>query len=204
MSEGQSPHSLAKERREGRGDLGGIIRRNAPIVLEEYDPRWPAEFERLCKKIAGVLSESAVAIEHVGSTAVPGLTAKAIIDLDVLLRSGDALAVAIERLTAIGYQHQGDLGVPGREAFRAPSGAFPHHLCVCLPDRQEYARHIAFRDYLRRNPELARAYARLKRELAGKFAHDRDAYTRGKSEFVEEILRRAGPLRSFASEDRRR
>lgn len=165
------------------------IRRRSSIVVEEYDPRWPEEFERLRKKIAAALGELAAAIEHVGSTAVPGLAAKPIIDLDVLLRSGTDLQLAIDRLASIGYEHQGDLGVTGREAFRSPEGEFPHHLYVCLREQQQYARHIAFRDYLRGHPEEARAYARLKRELALTFAEDREAYTQGKSQFVEMATR---------------
>jgi len=168
-----------------------MIRKSTPIVLEEYDASWAREFEALREKIAGALGEVAAAIEHVGSTSVPGLAAKPIIDLDVLLRTEDEIPLAIERLAAIGYQHQGDLGVSGREAFRAPGSGFPHHLYVCSPE--QFRRHVAFRDFLRTHPEDAQAYARLKRELAREFADDRDAYTRGKSEFVEEILGRARP-----------
>ena len=138
-----------------------------------------------------MLDELATAIEHVGSTAVPGLAAKPVIDIDVLLRSASDLPLAIARLASLGYEHRGDLGVTGREAFRAPPNDFPHHLYVCPPDNAEYKRHIAFRNYLLTHPEEANAYVRLKRNLADKFGLDRIAYNEAKSEFVADILRRA-------------
>lgn len=165
----------------------------APIVIEDYDPRWPQRFEILRDRIATALGPFAAAIEHIGSTAVPGLAAKPIIDVDVLLRSAAHLAGAVSALGALGYEHQGNLGVPGREAFRAPRGESPHHLYVCLPDRQEFGRHLAFRDHLRTHPEDAKAYAELKRKLATEFAADREAYTQAKSAFVHEILDRPKP-----------
>src|SRR5579871_1315080 len=136
----------------------------------------------------------AAAIEHVGSTAVPGLAAKPIIDLDVLLFSAGDLPSVIARLASLGYEHRGDLGIAGREAFRAPLNDFRHHLYVCLPAGKEYRRHIAFRDYLRTHPREARAYASLKRDLARQFRDDREAYNQAKSRFVTEILQRSlGP-----------
>ena len=164
----------------------------APIKVEDYDPHWSEEFEMLRSRIALLLDELATAIEHVGSTAVPGLAAKPIIDIDILLRSVSDLPIVCTRLGSLGYEHRGDLGVAGREAFRTPPGQFAHHLYVCPPGSQEYSRHIAFRDYLRSHPEDASAYAALKRNLAYEFATDREAYNQGKTEFVRLILHRAG------------
>jgi GrpB-like predicted nucleotidyltransferase (UPF0157 family) len=167
-----------------------------PIVIEEYNLLWPGMFETLRTQIMSALDGLAAAVEHVGSTAVPELAAKPIIDLDVLLVSAADLPLAILKLAALGYEHRGDLDVFGREAFRAPPGSFPHHLYVCLPDSQEFRRHILFRDYLRSHARDARAYSVLKRELAARFSADREAYTEGKGAFVEEILRRAVRNRS--------
>jgi GrpB-like predicted nucleotidyltransferase (UPF0157 family) len=164
----------------------------APITIEDYNPLWPEEFEMLRSGVALVLDDLATAIEHVGSTAVPGLAAKPIIDIDILLRSANDLPLVCTRLGSLGYEHRGDLGVAGREAFRTPPGQIAHHLYVCPPGGREYTRHIAFRDYLRSHPEDASAYDALKRNLADKFAADREAYTQGKTEFVRQILRRAG------------
>ena len=160
-----------------------------PVLIEDYDPRWPEQFAMLLLRITRLVGDVARTIEHVGSTAVPGLKAKPIIDMDVLLRSEADLPLAITRLASGGYQHQGDLGVPGREAFATPPNEIAHHLYVCPPDSREYRRHIAFRDHLRGNPDCARRYAELKRALAQKFRDDRDAYTLGKTAFVREILR---------------
>jgi GrpB-like predicted nucleotidyltransferase (UPF0157 family) len=161
------------------------------ITIQDYDPLWPQQFETLRSRIAATLGEMAIAVEHVGSTAVPGLAAKPIIDIDILLKSSTDFPLVITRLSSSGYEHQGDLGITGREVFRPPPNDLPHHLYVCPPDSQEYMRHIAFRDHLRTHPEDANAYATLKRMLAGKFADDRDAYTQGKGEFVANILRSA-------------
>lgn len=162
-----------------------------PIIIEEYNPLWPQQFQKVRERIAPALGELAAAIEHIGSTAVPGLAAKPIVDVDVLLKNSDDLPLAITKLAALGYQHQGDLGIPGREAFKAPYHDVPQHLYVCCAGSQEFARHITFRDYLRTHPGDAAAYATLKRKLARESQFDRDAYTKAKSDFIAGILRRA-------------
>ena len=162
-----------------------------PVVVVDYDPAWVGVFEALRKQVAGVLCGTASAIEHVGSTAVPGLSAKPIIDIDVLLASDAVLPGAIERLARLGYVHQGDLGIAEREAFLTPAGAPAHHLYVCPPRSREFQRHVAFRDYLRVHPVEAKAYGDLKRALAAQFRDDRDAYMAGKDELVKELLARA-------------
>ncbi len=142
-----------------------------------------------------MLRQMASAIEHVGSTAVPGLASKPVLDIDVLLVSLAVLPAAVERLAGLGYVYRGDLGVPGREAFRAPRGTVPHHLYVCPPHSAEFRRHVALRNYLRNHPKEAREYGDLKKALALRFPNDRDAYLAGKSEFVCELTRRAIAVR---------
>jgi GrpB-like predicted nucleotidyltransferase (UPF0157 family) len=175
------------------GYLRGKILPPDPITVVDYDPHWPALFETLRAEVAGALGNLALAIEHVGSTAVPGLAAKPIIDIDVLLRSASDLSVCIERLAGIGYKHRGDLGVPEREAFAAPPGRPAHHLYVCPPESREFRRHVALRDYLRTHPSDASAYGELKRSLAVRYRDERSAYNDGKKEFVEALLRSAAP-----------
>ncbi len=160
------------------------------IIVQSYDSRWPREFDSLRSRLASGLNGLAVSIEHVGSTAVPGLAAKPIIDIDVLLRTEADLPAAITKLAALGYVYQGDLGIHGREAFQTPANDFSHHLYVCLPECEEYRRHLVFRDYLRSHPEAVEAYGELKRGLALKFTEDRNEYTKAKSEFIAEILKR--------------
>ncbi len=161
------------------------------VIIQDYDPAWPQRFEMLRLRIANALGPLGVTIEHVGSTAVPGLAAKPIIDIDVLLAPTADMAAAIRKLELLGYEYQGDLGIPGREAFRQPPENVPHHLYVCPARSTEYGRHIAFRDHLRNHPHDAAEYANLKRGLAARFASDRDAYSRAKTDFVEQILKQA-------------
>jgi GrpB-like predicted nucleotidyltransferase (UPF0157 family) len=159
-----------------------------PVVIVDYDPSWPSTFEQLRDRLAAALGRLAVAIEHVGSTAVPGLAAKPIIDLDVVIADRGDLPAVIQRLRPLGYRLEGDLGVPGREAFTTPAGAPPHHLYVCAVGTPALDRHLALRDALRGDSDLAAAYSDLKRALAARLTHDRKAYTEAKSAFIEQVL----------------
>jgi len=154
-----------------------------PIVIVDYSPAWPLEFERLRDRVAAAVGNLAVAIEHVGSTAVPGLAAKPVIDLVIVVEPEDMQA-AIDRLTVIGYVHQGNLGVEGREAFGVPEGERRHHLYVSPADSEELRAQLAFRNRLRADPELAAEYEALKRGLAWRFRDDRVGYTDAKTAFV--------------------
>ena len=163
-------------------------RSTEPIHLVEYDPDWPRQFELLRSRLAAALGDLALAIEHVGSTAVPGLAAKPILDADVVVLTQADLQAAVERLEGIGYRHQGDLGIPGREAFDWPPTDARHHVYVLVAGADELRRHLGFRDRLRADPAAARAYGDLKRELAERHGNDRVAYGDAKSAFVERIL----------------
>ena len=165
------------------------------IVIADYDPRWPALFESLRATLSAALGELVSRIEHVGSTSVPGLAAKPIVDLDAILRSGGDREEAIARLARLGYLHRGNLGIPGREAFTLRgSGPSPgaHHLYLCDPASAEWRRHLLFRDALRADAALVAAYAALKWRLANLHPQNRDAYTAAKTEFVETVLRAVG------------
>ncbi len=163
-----------------------------PIEVVDYDPSWPAQFTEIAARIrAAFVGGPPITVEHVGSTSVAGLAAKPVIDIDVIVPSPSDVSDAIVRLAALGYVHEGDKGVPGREAFRWPPGTRRHHLYLCLRDNAEGRRHVAFRDYLRAHPDDARKYETLKRELAVRFRHDRTAYSEGKTAFVEAVLAKA-------------
>jgi len=162
-----------------------------PIEVVDWDPSWPKDFERMRDRAAGVLGSLAIGIEHVGSTSVPGLAAKPVIELDVIVRSSAEVPVAVHRLRSIGYIHEGDLGIPGREAFVWPRGEPRHHLYVCPVDSEPLHNHLLFRDYLRNHPGDARRYADAKRKAAHDFPHDRRGYAEAKREVGEEILRLA-------------
>ncbi|CAN5661355.1 GrpB family protein [soil metagenome] len=154
-----------------------------PIVIVDYDSTWPLEFERIRDRASAAVGDLAVAIEHVGSTAVVDLAAKPVIDLVVIVEPDD-VQDAVARLCAIGYSHRGNLGVEGREAFAAPEGSFDHHLYVSPTDSEELRAQLAFRDRLRESRELANEYGALKRGLAARFRNDRMGDTDAKAEFV--------------------
>jgi len=173
-----------------------------PIVVVPYDRRWQAEYEALAAALWPAVKDVALSIEHVGSTSVPGLAAKPILDVDIVMASVDDLAAIDERLSRLGYVHNGDQGCPGREAFKYADSSVPrdgsgrrwmtHHLYVCMKDNLYYVRHIAFRDHLRTHPDDAAEYGRLKLELSERYRNDRDGYTEAKSEFVFRVYRAAG------------
>jgi GrpB-like predicted nucleotidyltransferase (UPF0157 family) len=158
------------------------------ILVVDYDPSWPLTFMALREPIRQALGGIALTVEHVGSTAVPGLAAKPIIDIDVVIASLADLSAAIDRLAALGYVHSGDLGIDGREAFESPPGP-AHHLYVCVQGSTALANHLAVRDRLRRNPDKAREYGELKKQLARQFPTDIESYVAGKTDFLLEVLR---------------
>jgi GrpB-like predicted nucleotidyltransferase (UPF0157 family) len=171
---------------------------DAPVIIVPYNPDWPGEFAALARVLAAQLGSLAQHIEHIGSTAVPGLAAKPIIDIDVVIENDALLPAVITSLAGLGYTHAGDQGIPGRQAFKRQGEHVPlisgethtwmdHHLYVCAQNSAEFARHIAFRDRLRRDPQLAERYAALKRVLAEQYKNDRDAYTEAKTDFVTSL-----------------
>jgi len=161
------------------------------VLVKEYDPKWPEWFETLRARIEPALAGVPHRIEHIGSTAVPGLTAKPIIDLDIILNRS-VLPPAKERLAAIGYAHQGDLGVPDREAFNLPDEELkrilpPHHLYVCIAGAAALHDHLSFRDFMRKSPEWVQRLSSHKVRLCEQGRDDRQVYMDGKAEMVREI-----------------
>lgn len=169
------------------------------IILAEYDPAWPALFEEERARLQEAIGEWAVAIEHVGSTAVPGLAAKPIIDIGIALRRFEDALRCITPLVEAGWTCLGEFGIPGRIYFRkgtdtplpgqAPAGSAgrTHQIHMYEVTHEQFAGHITFRDYLRSHPEIAREYAELKAELAARHAGDVEAYADAKGEFVRKV-----------------
>ena len=171
--------------------MTGLPGDNARAVVVEYDPEWPARFEAIRDRIAPALGDLALSIEHVGSTSVPGLAAKPVIDIDVVVADASAIPPAVDALTALGYEHLGQVGIPDREAFRRPPGTFQHNLYVCPAGGQGLRNHLALRHHLRTHREAVEAYAALKRRLADE-APDIDAYVIGKTDLIVTFLRAEG------------
>jgi GrpB-like predicted nucleotidyltransferase (UPF0157 family) len=166
--------------------------RHEIVSVVDYDAAWPAAFAELRGPIWKAVEDVALAIEHVGSTAVPGLAAKAVVDMDIVVRSANAMPTVIERLAALGYVHRGNLGIEGREAFERPPDSPQHHLYACVAGSVALRNHLHVRDWLRAHPHAAAAYGALKKELAARFSNDIDGYVEGKSGFLLEILRAGG------------
>jgi GrpB-like predicted nucleotidyltransferase (UPF0157 family) len=162
------------------------------VQVVEYDPRWPEQFCLIRDRIWPCVGDIAIAIEHVGSTSVPGLAAKPVIDMDIVIPSRNEFPVIAMRLATLGYQHRGNLGIEDREAFWAPERRSDHHLYVCPRDSVALRNHIALRDHLRAHPLDAAAYSNLKRQLAERFSLDVDRYVEGKTDFILSILTRQG------------
>lgn len=185
--------------------------RRKPIEIVAYDPTWSKSFAALRDVYHNALAGLYERIEHVGSTAVPGLAAKPIIDIDVVIPSWEAFSVVKSRLEALGYHHEGDLGIAEREAFGRLSTAVPtdgsmrtwpsHHLYVCSRSSKALAEHVAFRDWLGNNPERVAEYGALKRHLAEVYRNDREAYTEAKSAFIRRALWESTASRSDALTD---
>lgn len=206
-SENPSPRDLTDFRKawpqlnaEARQWLSEAMVKVRPITwntveITDYDEQWPAAFDRIAAELKQVLGELVYGIEHVGSTSVPGLAAKPIVDIDLLISSQAEFPKVRERLERFGYIHRGPRGVEGREVFRCVIDLPKHLLYVCEPASQPVVEQLAFRDYLRNHPELAAAYANLKKDLARRFATDRERYTESKTDFIRGVLESATTAR---------
>lgn len=160
-----------------------------PIIVCAYDPTWPALFAHLATPIRYVLRDyTAIAIEHVGSTSVPGLAAKPVIDMDIVVQRPADIPGIITALAPLGYVHRGDLGIAGREAFSRPANTPAHNLYLGLASAPSIRNHLLLRDYLRQHPQAVLAYGQLKLQLASQYGDDIDAYVAGKSQFIADIL----------------
>ncbi|MFQ6000681.1 MAG: GrpB family protein [Anaerolineae bacterium] len=167
---------------------------SSSIRLVDYDPKWPILYEEEKASILGAIGDFILDIQHIGSTAVPGLGAKPIIDIMVAIRGLALIEKCIQPLQTIGYEYRGEYGIPGRHFFRKPPGDLggrTHHLHMVERESDFWERHILFRDSLRAHPEEAQRYYELKKQLAAKFVSDRDAYTDAKTSFIESVFKKA-------------
>lgn len=163
------------------------------ITVVDYDPGWPDLFAALRAEYAAALAEAGVpvaAIEHVGSTSVPGLAAKPVIDCDIVVAEDDVVA-ASDVLVGLGFTPQGELGIPQRWAFEAPDRLPRTNTYVVVGGSLSMRNHLAVRETLRANSELRDRYAATKKRV-GAEASDIDEYGQGKNAIVQEILAAAG------------
>ncbi len=159
------------------------------VVVVPYNEQWKTDFETIKQHLLTTINDIIISIEHIGSTSIEGLSAKPIIDIDVVIKDYSVFDTVIERLASLGYIHEGNLGIKDREAFDYKGNAdLPkHHLYVCPEFSAELHKHITFRDYLRNNPHAVQKYSKVKDEGAKLFPDSIDDYIAYKSPCIEEI-----------------
>jgi len=171
------------------------------IMLEPHNRRWIEEFSDFRDVYAKALGSLMLRIEHVGSTSVPDLLAKPILDIDIVIASYETFPQVVSALEKLGYFHNGNQGISGREAFNVKDEFTPklspprkwmsHHLYVCPEHSRELHRHIAFRDALRKSPLLRREYERWKISIASRVGGDRKLYAEIKEEECRALIEKA-------------
>lgn len=167
---------------------------NEKVALSAHDPAWAQTFELERARLMALLPGVFVAIEHIGSTAVPGLVAKPVIDLMAAVDSLDGVDILIDQLCENGYTTSREFNATLTDRkwlMRWRDGHRTHHLHIVVRGGAPWHDRLAFRDALRRDPALAERYARLKTELAAKHQADREAYTEAKAAFVRDAVERS-------------
>jgi GrpB-like predicted nucleotidyltransferase (UPF0157 family) len=178
------------------------------VLIQEYSASWFEDFNKIRKEIYEALINLNVSIEHIGSTAIPELAAKPIIDIDIIFDKNVRFAEIKSRLEKTGYYHQRNQGVADREVFKRNKrlnhqilDSIIHHLYVCPIDSEELRRHILFRDYLIANSEARIEYQKLKYEIAVEADQDKKKYAELKEvkakEFIESIVAKPGWKKSY-------
>ncbi|MDP3450988.1 MAG: GrpB family protein [Anaerolineaceae bacterium] len=165
-------------------------KKKSPIVIESYCSKWPELFTKEAELIQCVIGNYFTVIEHIGSTAVPGLAAKPIIDMLIGVKSLADTPHFIAPLQQLGYvyvpEHEAELP-ERRYLYKQKDDEDTFHLHMVEPESEFFRRHIAFRDYLRTHSEVVAEYTSLKRRLAREFGSDRSGYTDAKTEFIQSI-----------------
>ncbi len=162
------------------------------VTVTDYDPQWPQKYQREKETLANILGDNRIVLYHIGSTAVPGLAAKPIIDIMAVVKSLDRADRAAQQFRAAGYEYLGEFGIKGRRYLRKGGDQRTHQVHIFQgEDWHNIGRHLAFRDYMRAHEEARTAYAHLKRGLAKRFPCDIAGYCAGKEAFVSQMEARA-------------
>lgn len=162
------------------------------VKVTAYNQNWVRQFEEEAERLKDIFGDEIVEIHHFGSTSVPGLKAKPIIDIMPIVKDIEKVDSFNQQMIAFGYEPLGEFGIKGRRFFRKGGDNRTHHIHMFqFNNREEIDRHLAVRDYLRTHPEAARQYGDLKEQLAKQFPKDIEAYMDGKDEFVKALERKA-------------
>jgi GrpB-like predicted nucleotidyltransferase (UPF0157 family) len=170
------------------------------VIVLPYDPKWRAAFQAEAALIADLLGENAPAIHHIGSTSIPGICAKPVIDILIEFTEVSAIEARNAGMIDLGYEVMGEFGIPGRRYYRKDngSGVRTHQVHAFQAGSEQVIRHLAFRDYLIAHPERAAAYSDLKRQLAAQHPDSMDDYIAGKDAFIKETDRSAEQWRAIS------
>lgn len=168
------------------------------VNVVPHDPRWREAFEAEAERVADALGGNVAAVHHVGSTAIPGIYAKPVIDLLIEVRDITEVDGRSSSMESLGYEVLGEYGIRGRRYFRKDDreGIRTHNAHAFEAGSAEAERHLAFRDYMIAHPADARRYSELKRKLADEHPQSFDGYMDGKDDFIKEIDRRAALWRA--------
>jgi len=158
-----------------------------PIIVVDYDANWSIQYEQEKIQILNALGDTVADIKHIGSTSVPGLAAKPVIDILLGLEQVPPSPTQISSLEALGYLYCGELGIPGRHYFRRGMPR-THQIHAVQVDSEFWKTHILFRDFLRVHPDAAQQYEALKRQLAVEFCYNRERYTDSKAPLIKQLL----------------
>jgi GrpB-like predicted nucleotidyltransferase (UPF0157 family) len=162
------------------------------VEVVPYRSDWPAKFTEEARDLQALFAGQMLSIHHFGSTSIPGICAKPIIDILLIVRDIEAVDALVPRLEKLGYHAVGEYGISGRRFFyKGNDDLRSHHLHIYESGNPHILRHLVFRDYMRSHPMTARDYARLKEELAHQFPEDMDSYIAGKNAFVKEHEKKA-------------
>ena len=168
------------------------------VEVVPHDSSWRETFDAEASAVARALGDTVQEVHHIGSTAIPGIYAKPVIDLLVEVKSFADVDNHNEPMNRLGYEAMGEYGIPGRRYFRKDStaGVRTHHVHVFKQGSAEGVRHLAFRDYMKAHPDEAQAYSELKQRLARAHPDDIESYMDGKDAFIKEVDRKAARWRT--------
>ena len=163
------------------------------VEVVPYNPQWKQEFNSESQKIQKILADNVVIIHHIGSTAIPNIYAKPVIDFLIEVKNINLISQQTLAMEKLGYEAMGEFGLVGRRYFRKenPSGIRTHHVHIYQTNSPEIKRHLAFRDYMLAHTQDAEQYSQLKQELARKYPNDIESYMDGKDEFVKRMEKKA-------------
>ena len=161
------------------------------VIVTPYQSSWPDAFQQEKEQLETIFGDRLLAVHHIGSTSVPGLSAKPILDILPVVDSLDGIEAFDAAMEQIGYEAKGEFGMSGRRYYRKGGDNRTHHIHLYADGNPEIMRHVVFRDYLRQQPEEVEAYSTIKERLAHQYPQDISAYIAGKDSFVKTMEQRA-------------